>query len=47
MMYEPRDYAIGKFLLKGERGAIADYDYAVSPVRTASATSSRAPSTAA
>jgi hypothetical protein len=28
VMYEPRDYATGKFLLKGERGAIADYDYA-------------------
>ncbi len=32
-MYEPRDYAVGKFLLKGDRGAIADYDYAVAPVR--------------
>jgi hypothetical protein len=26
VMYEPRDYAIGKFLLVGDRGAIADYD---------------------
>jgi hypothetical protein len=32
-MYEPRDYATGKFLLKGDRGAIADYDYGVGPVR--------------
>lgn len=28
VMLEPRDYAIGKFLLVGERGAIADYDHA-------------------
>lgn len=33
VMYEPRDYASGKFLLKGDRGAIADYDYAAGPVR--------------
>ena len=31
-MYEPRDYATGRFLLQGDRGAIADYDYAVPPV---------------
>lgn len=33
VMYEPRDYATGKFLLVGDRGAIADYDYAVEPTR--------------
>jgi hypothetical protein len=33
VMYEPRDYATGKFLLRGESGAIADYDYDVAPVR--------------
>lgn len=33
VMYEPRDYSIGKFLLEGERGVIADYDYAGGPVR--------------
>jgi hypothetical protein len=33
VMYEPRDYATGKFLLVGEKGAIADYDYACAPVR--------------
>lgn len=33
VMYEPRDYATGKFLLVGDRGAIADYDYPVQPVR--------------
>ena len=32
VMYEPRDYATGKFLIRGDRGAIADYDYAVPPV---------------
>lgn len=26
-MYEPRDYTIGKFLLRGDRGVIADYDH--------------------
>lgn len=31
-MYEPRDYATGKFLLECEGGSIADYDHAISPV---------------
>jgi len=26
VMYEPRDYSIGRFLIEGERGCIADYD---------------------
>ncbi len=33
VMYEPRDYATGKFLLLGDRGAIADYDHEGQPVR--------------
>lgn len=33
VMYEPRDYATGKLLLVGDRGAIADYDYAARPTR--------------
>jgi hypothetical protein len=27
VMYEPRDYAIGKFLIEGTRGLITDYDH--------------------
>jgi hypothetical protein len=30
-MYEPRDYAVGKFLIECERGTIADYDHAAAP----------------
>jgi hypothetical protein len=33
VMHEPRDYAIGKFVLEGDNGAIADYDLAWSRVR--------------
>jgi hypothetical protein len=32
-MFEPRDYAIGHFLIEGTRGAIADYDLARDHVR--------------
>ncbi|MCW5800882.1 MAG: hypothetical protein KIT31_00605 [Deltaproteobacteria bacterium] len=27
IMYEPRDYAVGRFLVEGTRGAIADYSF--------------------
>ena len=33
VLCEPRDYRAGKFLLQGDRGSIADYDYPVSPVQ--------------
>ncbi|MBA2540908.1 MAG: hypothetical protein H0V17_14810 [Deltaproteobacteria bacterium] len=33
VMYEPRDYAIGKFLIEGEHGFIADYECARTPMR--------------
>lgn len=33
LMYEPRDYATGRFLIEGDRGSIADYDYANGSVR--------------
>jgi hypothetical protein len=33
IMYEPRDYSDCKFLLKGSRGAIADYDYPTAALR--------------
>jgi hypothetical protein len=33
VLCEPRDYESGKFLIEGERGCIADYDYPVSPAQ--------------